>query len=108
AHPDDPRYQPLFGHDAITPLFGVRVPIRAHTLADPQKGSGIAMICTFGDITDVTWWRELGLPVRAIVQIDGTLRPVSWGSAGGESIHPSRANTHYRRRAVISAGDAAR
>ena len=43
----------------MTPLFGVKVPIRAHALADPEKGSGIAMICTFGDITDVTWWREL-------------------------------------------------
>ena len=49
----------------VTPLFGVRVPVRAHALADPEKGSGIAMICTFGDITDVTWWRELSLPVRA-------------------------------------------
>ena len=56
------------GHDVITPLFGVRVPVQAHTLADPEKGSGIAMICTFGDITDVTWWRELGLPVRAVLQ----------------------------------------
>ncbi len=43
----------------MTPLFGVPVPVRAHPLADPEKGSGIAMICTFGDITDVTWWREL-------------------------------------------------
>ena len=62
AHPDDPRYQPLFGTEVVTPLFGVRVPIRAHTLADPEKGTGIAMICTFGDLTDVTWWRELSLP----------------------------------------------
>src|SRR5262249_29614146 len=61
AHPDDERYQPLFGKHVITPLFGVRVPVRAHALADPSKGSGIAMICTFGDVTDVTWWRELNL-----------------------------------------------
>ena len=54
AHPDDERYQPLFGTDVITPLFGVRVPVSAHPLADPEKGSGIAMICTFGDLTDVT------------------------------------------------------
>ncbi len=59
AHPDDARYQPLFGQEVETPLFGVQVPVRAHALADPEKGSGIAMICTFGDITDVTWWREL-------------------------------------------------
>ena len=62
AHPDDERYQPLFGSTVRTPLFGVEVPVLAHRLADPEKGSGIAMICTFGDITDVTWWRELQLP----------------------------------------------
>jgi valyl-tRNA synthetase len=73
AHPDDARYQPLFGTEATTPLFNARVPIVAHELADPEKGSGIAMICTFGDTTDVTWWRELSLPVRAIVEKDGRL-----------------------------------
>jgi valyl-tRNA synthetase len=71
AHPDDARYQPLFGTDVTTPLFGVEVPVLAHELADPEKGSGIAMICTFGDTTDVTWWRELDLPTRAVVQRDG-------------------------------------
>ncbi len=95
AHPDDARYQPLFGQQVITPLFGVRVPVRAHALADPAKGSGIAMICTFGDITDVTWWRELSLPVRAIVQADGTLKPVTWGASGWESDDPSRAQRYY-------------
>jgi valyl-tRNA synthetase len=74
AHPDDERYRPLFGTEAVTPLFEARVPVLAHELADPEKGSGIAMICTFGDTTDVVWWRELGLPVRAIVEHDGRLR----------------------------------
>ncbi|MGE0879627.1 MAG: valine--tRNA ligase [Acidimicrobiia bacterium] len=75
AHPSDERYQPLFDTDVTTPLFGARVPIRAHELADPEKGTGIAMVCTFGDLTDVTWWRELNLPVRAIVGWDGRLLP---------------------------------
>jgi valyl-tRNA synthetase len=71
AHPDDPRFQPLFGTTVRTPLFDVGVPIVAHHLADPEKGTGIAMICTFGDITDVTWWRELQLPSRALIGFDG-------------------------------------
>jgi len=103
AHPDDERYQPLFGTDVITPLFGVRVPVKAHALADPEKGSGIAMICTFGDITDVTWWRELKLPVRAIVQANGTLGPVSWGQPGWESADAAKAQAAYDQLAGLSA-----
>src|SRR5262245_9123634 len=106
AHPDDERYKPLFGTDVVTPLFGARVPVKAHELADPEKGSGIAMICTFGDITDVTWWRELGLPVRAVIQADGTLRPVPWGTAGWESADAARAQQHYDQLARLSASKA--
>ena len=73
AHPEDARYQPLFGSTVTTPLFGVEVPVVAHHLAEPDKGTGIAMICTFGDTTDVTWWRELNLPVRAIVDRRGRI-----------------------------------
>ncbi len=103
AHPDDARYQTLFGTEVITPLFGVRVPVKAHTLADPEKGSGIAMICTFGDTTDVTWWRELKLPVRAIVQPNGTLGPVTWGQAGWESVDAARAQAAYDQLTGLSA-----
>ncbi|WP_448613572.1 valine--tRNA ligase [Modestobacter sp. URMC 112] len=71
AHPDDARYQPLFGKTVTTPVFGVEVPVVAHRLAEPDKGSGIAMICTFGDLNDVTWWRELQLPTRAVIGWDG-------------------------------------
>jgi valyl-tRNA synthetase len=71
AHPDDERFKPLFGTQVLTPIFGVEVPLVAHALADPDKGTGIAMICTFGDVTDVTWWRELDLPTRAIIGRDG-------------------------------------
>ncbi|MBS1846826.1 MAG: valine--tRNA ligase [Actinobacteria bacterium] len=74
AHPDDDRYAPLFGTEVATPVFGVRVPVLAHPLAEKDKGSGIAMICTFGDTTDVTWWRELELPTRAIIGRNGRIR----------------------------------
>ena len=73
AHPDDERYQALFGTTVTTPIFGVEVPILAHHLAQKDKGSGIAMICTFGDVTDVVWWRELDLPNRTILGRDGRI-----------------------------------
>ena len=106
AHPDDERYQPLFGREVVTPLFGVRVPVRPHPLADPEKGSGVAMICTFGDVTDVVWWRELSLPVRAIIQPNGTLRPVTWGEAGWESGDAAAAQARYDQLAGLSAAKA--
>ncbi len=73
AHPDDERYAALAGATVTTPLFGVPVPVLTHPLADPAKGTGIAMICTFGDTTDVTWWRDLDLPVRPVLGPDGRL-----------------------------------
>jgi len=73
AHPDDERYRALFGTTVTTPLFGVEVPVLAHHLAQKDKGSGIAMVCTFGDVTDVVWWRELDLPTRAIIGKDGRI-----------------------------------
>lgn len=73
AHPDDERFKELFGTTVTTPIFGVEVPIVAHRLAQPDKGSGIAMICTFGDVTDVVWWRELDLPNRTIIGRDGRI-----------------------------------
>ncbi len=80
AHPDDERYQPLFGSAVTTPVFGVEVPVHAHPLAEPDKGTGIAMICTFGDLTDVIWWRELNLPARAVLGRDGRFQadPPDW------------------------------
>ena len=85
VNPADERYAALVGRTAVTPLFQVEVPIVAHELAEPEKGTGAAMICTFGDITDVTWWRELKLPARVVVQRDGTIAPPRWGEDGWQS-----------------------
>ena len=95
ANPEDSRFRGLVGREAITPVFGVRVPVVAHRFADPEKGTGLAMICTFGDLTDVAWWRELGLPVRTIIQSDGKLRPIRWGGPGWESADPASAQHAY-------------
>ena len=75
VHPGDERYRALVGGTVRTPLFGVEVPVLAHALADPAKGTGLVMVCTFGDLTDVTWWRELALPTRPVVGRDGRLLP---------------------------------
>ena len=95
AHPDDERYQTLFGTEVLTPLFGAPVPVLAHELAIPDKGTGIAMICTFGDLTDVTWWRDLGLGTRSVVGRDGRLGPAPFGAPGWESVDPARAAAMY-------------
>ncbi|PWU61561.1 valine--tRNA ligase [Micromonospora globispora] len=75
CHPDDERYADLVGATVRTPVFGVGVPVRAHPLADPAKGTGIAMVCTFGDLTDVAWWRDLQLDTRVVIGRDGRLLP---------------------------------
>ena len=95
ANPKDARFQKLFGTSVYSPLFGVKVPVVAHELADPDKGSGIAMVCTFGDLTDVTWWKELNLDLRLIVARDGRLLEPQWGSAGWESRDTRLAEANY-------------
>jgi valyl-tRNA synthetase len=97
AHPDDERWQPLVGRDALTPLFGTRVPVLTHPLVDREKGTGLVMVCTFGDVTDVVWWRELGLPVRSVLGPDGRLTDVPWGATGWESQDVERARREYEQ-----------
>ena len=100
AHPDDERYRARIGTYVRTPLLGVKIPICAHELADPEKGTGIAMVCTFGDVADVTWWRELDLPVRSIVGRDGRIAESpppgvpsneAWAALAGSSVTRARA-----------------
>jgi valyl-tRNA synthetase len=91
VHPDDGRFAALHGTTVRTPLFGAPVPVLAHRLADPAKGTGIAMLCTFGDPTDLVWWRELELPMRPVLDPDGTIRAVAWGSPGFECDDPAAA-----------------
>ncbi len=105
AHPSDERYQPLFGTEVISPIFNVKVPVVAHELADPDKGSGIAMVCTFGDLTDVTWWRELQLATRPVIGWDGRYSQstptwltessaiAAYGRLAGKTVHTAREQT---------------
>jgi valyl-tRNA synthetase len=97
AHPEDARWSGLVGGDALTPLFRTRVPVLSHPLVEPDKGTGLVMVCTFGDLTDVTWWRELSLPVRAVLGEDGRLRDVPWGESGWESQNVAAARASYEQ-----------
>ncbi len=72
-HPDDARYQHLSGKHAITPLFGVRVPILTDDTVDPEKGTGIMMCCTFGDEADIEKWKKHKLDTRVVLNKFGKL-----------------------------------
>ncbi len=95
AHPDDERYRALFGRRAITPLFRAPVPILPAEHADPVKGTGILMVCTFGDIADVEYWKRQSLPLRQVIGLDGRMRPVAFGDAVFASVEPERARAAY-------------
>jgi valyl-tRNA synthetase len=103
ARPGDSRYAGLIGATVRSPLFGVDMPVLAHHLADPEKGTGIAMVCTFGDTNDVTWWRELDLPARPVLGRDGRLMP---RPPAAITSAPGRAA--YRQLAGQTAGQARR
>jgi len=95
AHPDDERYQPLFGRKATTPLFHASVPILPADHADPEKGTGILMVCTFGDIHDVEWWKQSDLPLKQIIGRNGKLREIVFGEAPFHSDNSVAAQTAY-------------
>jgi len=97
AHPEDERYKDLFGKKAITPIFHVPVPIIANEKADPEKGTGILMVCTFGDMMDVEWWRQYGLPLRQTIGREGRMTPVHFGTPGWESLSPEKADRSYEQ-----------
>ena len=107
AHPDDERYQPLFGTKVSSPVFGVEVPVLPHPAAEKDKGAGIAMCCTFGDTTDIDWWRDLQLPLRAILRKDGRIETETpeWitSPAGREMYEAMAGKTTFSAREALVA-----
>jgi valyl-tRNA synthetase len=95
AHPDDERYKPLFGKTALTPLFHAPVPILPAEHADPEKGSGILMVCTFGDIMDVEYWKKSKLPVRQIIALNGRILPITFGEGNFTSENCDEAQKNF-------------
>ncbi len=108
AHPDDERHRSLVGGEVLTPLFGTRVPVLTHPLVEREKGTGLVMVCTFGDLTDVVWWRELSLPVRSVLGPDGRLLEVPWGEPGWESSDLQLARESYSELAGATINQARR
>ena len=86
-------------------MFGVEVPVVAHPLAEMDKGAGIAMCCTFGDLTDVQWWRELRLPTRSVVTRDGRIQSETpdWvtSEAGRETFGQMATKTIFSARTAV-------
>ncbi|GAA3529831.1 valine--tRNA ligase [Amycolatopsis ultiminotia] len=101
THPDDERYRHLVGRTVRTPVFGAEVPVHAHHLADPEKGTGIAMVCTFGDTTDVTWWRALQLDTRPVLGRDGRFRPEAPHGIRAEAYAPLAGKTVHTGRQIV-------
>lgn len=82
VHPSDERFAHLIGGSATVPLFGHAVPILADPGADPAKGTGAVMCCTFGDTADVAWWHTHHLPLRICIGADGRLTEQAGAFAG--------------------------
>jgi valyl-tRNA synthetase len=97
AHPDDERYKKYFGQYAITPLFHAKVPIMAADHADPEKGTGILMVCTFGDAMDVEFWKQnQNLPIKQIIGRNGKLLPIDFTDAPFNSQNAKLAEKNYK------------
>jgi len=95
VHPEDPRHAGLVGRRALTPGYHAPVPIMADSLADPEVGTGALMVCSFGDVTDLAWWREHDLPLHPLIGRDGRILPARWGAAGWPSLWPEAARQFH-------------
>ncbi|GAB3762717.1 valine--tRNA ligase [Microlunatus parietis] len=105
VHPEDERFTDLVGQTVTSPVFGVELPVLSHPLVEKDLGSGLVMCCTFGDQTDVTWWRELQLPARVIIGRDGRIlaEVPEWIPAAGRSAYEQLAGktTFSAREAMV-------
>ncbi len=108
AHPDDERYTRLIGSRAITPLFNAPVPIVADDTADPAKGTGVLMVCTFGDVADVDKWRTMKVPAREVVGRDGRITDAQWGEVQWSSTDPEAARRNHEKLVGLSVNQARR
>ena len=90
-HPDDKRYQHLKGKKATVPVFNFEVPILEDERADPEKGTGLVMCCTFGDSTDVEWQKAHNLPIKEAINKHGKMTSLA-NEFEGQKIEEARKN----------------
>ena len=95
AHPDDERYKHLFGKTAVVPLFDIPVPIVPSEHAEKDKGTGIMMVCTFGDAADVAWWKKSGLPIKQIIGLDGKIMNITYGEGVFNTLNKEEAQKNF-------------
>ncbi len=81
-NPRDSRYQHLGDKHAVVPVYGHSVPIIPHEMAKPEYGTGLAMMCSYGDTRDLIFFKELGLEPKVVVDLDGTMKPEAGPIAG--------------------------
>ena len=101
AHPEDKRYKHLFGKTAISPVFFSPIPVFPSDIVEMEKGTGILMVCTFGDQTDVQWWRENSLPLRQLFNLDGIIADIKFENSDKNVIwkseDPELANQNIKK-----------
>lgn len=89
VNPEDSKNKHLMGKKAKVPLYNFEVPIIADKNADPEKGSGIVMCCTFGDQTDMEWQKSYNLPIKVAISKDGKMTSLS-GKYEGKKVNEAR------------------
>ncbi len=95
VHPEDARYTHLIGRRAITPLFGISVPILADEKVQIDKGTGAVMCCTFGDETDIHWWKTHNLPTRVVLNQYGKIHFLDFGVRDSEQMTTQSNYLHF-------------
>lgn len=99
VHPGDHRFADVVGEGVTVPLFGHEVPVLEDLRADPEKGTGAVMCCTFGDTTDVEWWRTHHLPLKEALDRQGRMTALA-GPFAGLAVTEARAATLEALRAA--------
>jgi len=89
VNPEDERYRKYIGKTVRVPLFDYDVPVLADIVVDTKFGTGVVMICTFGDKQDVRWWMEHHLPLRQAIDRNGLLTKIA-GPYSGLSVDETK------------------